>query len=141
MRKDAIQVIYWDASAILSVLFKDKHSDEAQKWANTEAVHLMSSLSYVETCAVIARMKKDRFLANVLIKAALEILEEGPWRRLNVLPEWEIIQPLSEKWSLCGTDLWHLAAAKSLQEQLPELLLFTFDLRLKAAAEGEKMHA
>ncbi|MDL1957863.1 MAG: hypothetical protein LWX01_00180 [Deltaproteobacteria bacterium] len=53
----------------------------------------------------------------------------------------EIIQPLSEKWSLRDADLWHLAAAKSLQEQLPELLLFTFDLQLKAAAEGEKMHA
>jgi hypothetical protein len=44
---------------------------------------------------------------------------------------------LSSRYPLRGADLWHLAAAKSLQEELPELRLLTFDQRLMEAAQGE----
>ncbi len=137
MRRDDPHVIYWDSSALLSALFKDRCSDEAQKWAHQEGIHLMSTLAYTETCAVIARIQRDSLLADFLIKAALEILEGGPWLHLSAWPEWKIIQPLSVKWPLRGADLWHLATAKSLQKQLPELFLLTFDTRLNAAALGE----
>jgi hypothetical protein len=36
-----------------------------------------------------------------------------------------------------GADLWHLSAAKSLQSQLPEMLLPTFNNRLRKVAQGE----
>lgn len=91
MRKDKLRVIYWDASAILSALFKDSHSDDALKRANEDGVHLISSLAYAETCAVIARMQRERILADVLIETAHEVLAEGPWRRLNALPEWNVM--------------------------------------------------
>ncbi len=139
MPKKDLNVIYWDSSAILSTIFKDRHSAEAKRWVHKESIHLISTLAYTETCAVIARIQRDRLLADVLIHAALEVLEKGPWQHLNSLPEWKIIQPLSVKWSLRGADLWHLAAAKSLQKQLPELFLLTFDNRLKIAAKGEGM--
>ena len=139
MSKKDLYVIYWDSSAILSTIFKDRHSAEAQRWSRKESIHLMSTLAYVETCAVIARMKRERILADVLLHAALEVLEKGPWHRLNTWPEWKIIQPLSLKWPLRGADLWHLATAKSLKKQLPELFLLTFDTRLKVAAQGEGM--
>lgn len=134
-----LPVVYWDASAILSALFKDRHSDQAQSWAYQDGIHLMSSLAYAETCAVISRMGRERLLANVLIEAALEVLEEGPWRRLALWPEWGLIHPLSKKWRLRGADLWHLATARSLRKQLPELFLLTFDARLQDAARGEGM--
>ncbi|HIC90799.1 MAG TPA: PIN domain-containing protein [Syntrophaceae bacterium] len=139
MRRDDFQVIYWDTSAILSALFKDRHSDEAQRWAHREGIHLVSTLAYAETCAVIARMQREHLLADLLIKAALEVLEGGPWHRLSAWPEWKIIQTLSVKWPVRGADLWHLAMAKSLQKQLPELFLLTFDTQLQAAAQGEGM--
>ncbi|MGH2424940.1 MAG: hypothetical protein ACRDF1_01465 [bacterium] len=41
------------------------------------------------------------------------------------------------KWSLRGADLWHLCTAKSLQSELPELRILTFDARLATAARGE----
>jgi hypothetical protein len=44
---------------------------------------------------------------------------------------------LATKWPLRGADLWHLAAAKSLQTELPELAFLSFDLKLAAAAKGE----
>lgn len=129
--------IYWDASAIISVLFEDSHSLDAQSWAKREGFHFISTLSYAETCAVIARMRRDRLVADILAEAALEALDQGPWRRLNMGPQQREVSRLALKWPLRGADLWHLATAKSLQEQLPELVLLTFDDKLEAAARGE----
>ena len=139
MRRHDYDILYWDASALVSVLFEDRHSKEAHKRVNRKGLHLMSSLSYAETCAVIARMRRERLLADVLIKAALEVLHEGPWRYLNALPEWRMVQTLSEKWPLRGAGLWHLATAKSLQRELPEIFLLTFDDKLEVAARGESI--
>jgi len=130
-------VIYWDASAILSTLIKDAHSEDAQQWGNQQGVHLLSSVAYAEVLAVLSRMKRERMMADLLVEAALQTFESGPWRRLNSGPEWNLMAMLSKKWPLRGADLWHLSAAKSVCEQLPELKLLTFDTRLKAAAHGE----
>jgi len=135
--KDNLRSIYWDTSAVLSVLFKDSHTAEARTWADEQGVHFISTLAYAETCAVMQRMQREDILAEILTKATFEALEEGPWRRLNVWPDWAIVRPLSEKWSLRGADLWHLATAKSLQKDLPELSLLTFDAQLLKAAQGE----
>ncbi len=134
---DSQPVVYWDTSAIVSVLFKDEHSENARGLADAEGVHLMSSLGYSEACAVLARIGREGVLADILVKAAFEVLENGPWRRLRISPLWEDLRSLSTKWPLRGADLWHLAAAKHIQKELPELTLFTFDERLKIAAEGE----
>jgi len=132
-------VTYWDASAVLSALFKDKHSEEAINWSRREGVHLISSLSFAEVYAVISRIRREGLLADVLINAAYESLEEGPWRRLYLMPDWDDFKSLSQKWPLRGADLWHLATAKTLQKRLPELYLLTFDNRLMVAALGEDL--
>jgi predicted nucleic acid-binding protein len=132
-------VIYWDASAILSALFTDRHSDEAQAWAHRTGLHLMSTLAYAETCAVIARIQRQRLAADVLTQAALEALNTGPWRRMTAWPAWNLLGTLAEQWPLRGADLWHLATAKTLLAELPELQLLTFDARLQTAAEGENL--
>lgn len=137
MTDNGLPVVYWDTSAIMSVLFKDEHSEKAKSLANQEGVHLISSLGYAEACAVVARIKREGFLTDMLIEAAFEVLETGPWRRLLISPLWEELRGLCEKWSLRGADLWHLAAAKRIQKELPELTLFTFDDILKNAALGE----
>lgn len=139
MKNDTQSVVYWDASAILSALFKDARSEEAIEWSRKKGVHLISTLAYAEVCAVITRLKRERILADVLVKAAFEALEHGPWRHLNILPEWDEIKILSLKWSLRGADLWHLAVAKTLHKQIPELELLSFDKRLRSAAEKEHL--
>ena len=130
-------VVYWDTSAILPVLFKDEHSEKAKSLVDQEGVHLISSLGYSEACAVLARIKREGFLADILVKAAFEVLETGPWRRVHLSPAWEDLHDLCTKWPLRGADLWHLATAKRIQKEFPELSLFTFDERLKIAANGE----
>ncbi|UCC40769.1 MAG: type II toxin-antitoxin system VapC family toxin [Candidatus Aminicenantes bacterium] len=139
MNLDVQTVVYWDASAVLSALFKDSRSAEAMKWSQKEAVHLISTLSYAEVCAVISRLKKERVLADVLVDAAFEALERGPWRRLYICPEWAEVKALSRKQPLRGADLWHLAMGKTIQKQIPELTLLTFDKRLQTAAKKEHL--
>ncbi len=136
---DNAQVIYWDASAILSALFKDRHSHIATKWAAKDAVHFLSTLAYAEVCAVISRMKKEHVLSDILIKSSFEVFDQGPWRRISISPEWQITRDLSQKWPLRGADLWHLATSKCLQKEFPELMILTFDSRLKTAAKGEAL--
>ena len=51
------------------------------------------------------------------------------------------VKALASKWPLRGADLWHLATAKTLQKDLPELTVLTFDNRLYVAALGEKLAA
>ena len=132
-------LIYWDSSAILSALFSDTHSDTAKKWADQTGLHFISTLVYAEVSAVIARMKREHVLAEILVKAAFEVLDHGPWRRIYTWPEWDIVSALSSKWPLRGADLWHLATATTLRKELPELIFLTFDQRLKNAAEGEAL--
>jgi predicted nucleic acid-binding protein len=130
-------VVYWDTSAVLSSLFVDDHSPQAQYWANLNGFHFLSTLTYAETCAVIARMERERRVAEILAEAAMEAFHEGPWRRVNAQPAWNHMAALSKKWALRGADLWHLALAKGLRDHTPELILLTFDERLQVAAQGE----
>ncbi|MCP4751251.1 MAG: type II toxin-antitoxin system VapC family toxin [Proteobacteria bacterium] len=134
-----LKVVYWDASALLSALVKDLHSDVAKDRAEQDAVHFISTLAYSEVCAVVSRLRRESILSDILIEAVFDVLDRGPWRRIAVSPQWRISRELSEKWSLRGADLWHLASAKSLLDDFPELKMLTFDARLKEAADGENL--
>jgi predicted nucleic acid-binding protein len=135
--KRRVDVIYWDASAVLPVLFSDLHSEQAREPLRGESVHLISSLSWAEVCAVISRIKRERHLADLLADAAYGVLESGPWRRAYVVPDYGDLRELADTWRLRGADLWHLATARALRRELPGLVLLTFDERLREAAQGE----
>jgi len=137
MIDNAIVAVYWDASAILSALLQDVYSEEARECIGRSGVHLISTLSFAEVAAVLSRIQRERLMADILVDAAREALQTGAWRRLNVSPEWSEIEELSSKWKLRGADLWHLAAARSVQKEIPELRLLTFDNRLRVAASGQ----
>jgi predicted nucleic acid-binding protein len=96
-------------------------------------------LTWAEVHAVIARAERERALAPVLAAAARETVARGLWRRVNASPAWRLVQDLSIRWPLRGADLWHLATAKTLQIELPELTFLSFDTQLDAAARGERL--
>lgn len=131
-------VLYWDASAVLSVLLEDAHSATAQGYARKKGVHFLSSLAATEVCAVLRRMKHEGALTDILHKSAIAVLENGPWRRLSIQPEWNVIKEISSGHVLKGADLWHLAAVKSLKAELPEVQIITFDKQLLAASRKEQ---
>ncbi len=130
-------IVYWDSSAVLSVLFQDIHSEDALKWAKHEGLHLLSSLAAAEVTAVILRIHREQLISDTLAADAFSSLEAGPWRSLEYLPPRETFKKLSQRWPLRGADLWHLSTAITLRELLPELCFLTYDSRLKAAALGE----
>ncbi|MCP4625448.1 MAG: type II toxin-antitoxin system VapC family toxin [bacterium] len=136
---DRASVIYWDTSAILSSVFSDAHSEIAKIWVEKKAVHFISTLAFVEFCAVISRMQRKRLLTKIMTQAVFEVLDSGPWQRILSQPDLKIVNELSGKWPLRGADLWHLATAKSLRQDFPELFLLSFDSRLNQAAEGEML--
>ncbi len=130
-------VVYWDTSAVVSALFRDRYSDTATAAARAPGTHLMSSLGWAEVHAVIARIEREQALQPVLVTAAREAVERGPWIRLSIDPDRQQVAALARAWPLRGADLWHLAAAKALQADLPELRFLSFDTRLSEAARGE----
>jgi predicted nucleic acid-binding protein len=133
----SIAVVYWDTSALISVLFHDAHSVAAARIARKAGFHFLSTLAWAEAHAVIGRLAHDRISTGALLDTARDLLNVGPWRRVNVAPSWDVVGVLATKWPLRGADLWHLAAAKSLQTELPELAMLSFDSKLAAAAKGE----
>jgi predicted nucleic acid-binding protein len=123
------------------VLFWDQHSEAAAKTARSGGTHLISSLAWAETNAVIARIEREQHLSAVLADSARDVLARGPWRRVHIEPGWERAERLARAWPLRGADLWHLTAAKELQDVLPELTFLSFDPRLSVAADGEGLRA
>jgi len=135
---ELVRVVYWDASAVLSLLFVDCHSETAAAWwRQKQTAHLLSTLAYVETGAVIARLQRTGVLTAAQAETAREVLSFPVWRQTTGQPARSLVEPLASRWPLRGADLWHLACVGTLRQQLPELQLLTFDSRLAEAAAGE----
>jgi len=118
-------------------LLPDDNSDEARRQAQESNERFYSSLGRVETLAVMARMERQGILTPEVSDAAHAALTSDRWRSTRISPRWDAVRRLARSWPLRGADLWHLAAAKRLQEELPTLRLLSFDCRLLVAAQGE----
>ena len=137
---EANVVVYWDASAVLSLLFDDIHTENALSWwKRSRTVHLLSSLAFVETVAVIGRLGRTGFLDAPLAEKAYANLPPGAGgKQVFSRPS---LPAYARRWPVRGADLWHLACACTPRRQLPELRLLTFDNRLHEAAVGEEAAA
>jgi len=136
---DQLAVIYWDSTAMLSYLFKDKYSDIALEKSRQKGVHLLTTLTIAEVFTVISRIQREQLVPNLLAHSLFDMLEYGPWSRLNIVPDTMSLRELAVKWPLRGTGLWHLATAKTLQKEFPELMILTFDWELARASKGEEL--
>ena len=132
-------VIYWDSTALLSYLFRDEHSEGVMKKSRQKGVHLLTSLAIAEVYTVISRIQRESMLSEMIIDSLFELLLTGPWSRLNIMPDSLAMKELATKWPLKGSGLWHLATAKTLQREFPELMILTFDRELARASRGEKL--
>ena len=132
-------VIYWDTSALISLLFRDRYSEKARGWLRREGYHFISSLALAEVYGIIARIKKERFLSEYLIDEAYEILRRGPWRRITLTPSWDYLHSLATRSLLCGSLLWHLATVRTLAGELPELMVLSYDDRFVRACVSENL--
>lgn len=133
----ATRAVYWDTSALLSALFNEEHSEEARHLAGSSGLHLLSSLAWSELHAALARALREQRLPAALIDATEAAVGTGPWRHVTASPAPHWSRSVARRWPLRGADLWHLALAKTLQSELPELTFATFDRVLAEAAGGE----
>jgi predicted nucleic acid-binding protein len=132
-------VIYWDSSALLSFLFKNGYSEKILEMARHKGVHLLTTLAIAEAYTIISHIQRHELLSEVLVESLFDMLEKGFWSRLNVVPDSKALKELACKWPLEGSGLWHLATAKTLQREFPELMLLTVDKKLARASKGERI--
>lgn len=134
----ARHALYWDASALLSALVRDRFSRTAISAAADRATaHLISSLAVAEVHAVLARLARSGALPGPAVRNVAAALSAGPWRLVRCHPDIGDLETLAVRHPLRGADLWHLAAAADLAVSLPGLRLLTFDARLREAAVAE----
>ncbi len=131
------RVVYWDSSALVAALFNETNTDRARALARSAATHLISSLAWTEVHAVFARARRETVVTSAILDDAESALQFGPWTYLGAAPSRAVVRSVSLRWPLRGADLWHLALAITLHEDLPELCFATFDQALAQAAAGE----
>lgn len=132
--------VYWDASAVLSALITDAHSESALAWYKQDCAHLMSTLAYAEACSVLSRLRRENVITGDQLAEALDSLSCEPWRWVPASPGRDEMAEAAVRWNLRGADLWHMATVLTLRKrQLPGLLLMTYDARLAAVAEQEDL--
>ncbi|MGC8487968.1 MAG: type II toxin-antitoxin system VapC family toxin [Clostridia bacterium] len=136
----ASSVVYWDTSALVAALFVEERSDEARRLTALSGVHLMSSLTWTELQAVFSRARREQQIAPPLVDTMQTAVSSGPWRYVRATPRQDVSASLARRWTLRGADLWHLALAKTLQTELPELAFATFDKALTEAGTAEGLH-
>lgn len=136
---EKLAIIYWDSSALLSYLFRDSHSEQVAAKARQKGIHLLTALAVAEAYTKISHLQREGLLPEQTIAYLYEMLEDGPWSRLNIVPDSSSLRELSVKWPLKSSGLWHLAAAKTLHREFPELMLLTIDRDLARASKGESI--
>ncbi len=136
---EKLAIIYWDSTALLSYLFKDRHSEQVMEKARQKGVHLVTTLTIAEVYTVISRSCREELLSEMIADTLFEILETGAWSKLNIVPDSMALRELARKWPLKGSGLWHLATAKTLQREFPELMILTLDRELARASKGESL--
>ncbi len=129
--------LYWDASAVISLLVEDVHSPKAHAALRPQRTHYLSSLALAEVISVLHRIGETA--VKLRCTEFLRDVREGFWCQLHIAPSAEQLEVLAGRHRLRGADLWHLATALMLQKELPATRLVTFDLQLARAAQHEKI--
>jgi predicted nucleic acid-binding protein len=131
------RTIYWDSSALFSLIFPDTHTVRAVAHARSNVEHVISSLTWSEVNAGIARIVRDGTHPAEIVAAARARLAAEAIRYVDLAPDRSIVRQLAEHWPLKGADLWHLSLAKTLHADNRHVRMLSFDARLAAAAEAE----
>jgi len=129
-----VHVLYWDASAVISTLVCDVHSNDALALLEQDHTHLISNLAHAEVCAVIARLFHSGSVGRPIVQGIFHAYKNGPWQEVLAQPDRDDLERLGMMVSLRGADLWHIACISALREDLAEIALLTYDDRMRAAA-------
>ena len=136
MATDRPPVLYWDASAVVSLLEDHPKRRDVSARLRYERTHLLSSLTLAEALATVTRRTREGRLTPAAAREMRSRLDGDPWRPVTIHPDRDVIGRLAREHRLRGADLWHLATVATLAQSIPELRLLTYDERLRSAAEA-----
>ena len=132
--------LYLDTSALVKLYVAEAGSATVQAWIASAAQLVTVRVTYAETRATLARMRRTRDLSAPDFQRAVGWLE-GDWPRYNVVECSEAVVHragvLAERHALRGYDAVQLGAALEARPDVGEYLFASFDGRLNDAAVRE----
>jgi len=131
-------ILYLDTSALIKAYVTESHSSDVIKTMRQCDVIATHVISYVETCATLARLQREKVLSlSVLQQIKQDFLKDwGNYFHIGITKKMlEKAADFAEAFSLRAYDSIHLAAANHLLQNTDEKIIFgCFDKKLNQAA-------
>lgn len=125
---------YWDASALLALIFNESHSAHAALARAQTREMFAWSWARVEISAGSARRRADDHQRALLD----QIVARMHWHELKS-SDYPDLARANDTWRLRAADSGHLFAFRRLAQAEPGLSLVCFDTELRAAARAAKL--
>lgn len=125
---------FWDTSALVSLLFKERHSDSAGKAMEAGGLYMAWEWIQLEAYSALSRRgaspSEFKSLASLLSLFQFLSVDAGDY------PD---IQAILQKHRLRTADAGHLHCLKKARKVRPDLTFICFDEELVRAAGAEKI--
>lgn len=137
-------ILYLDTSALLKKYFKELFSEQiVSKWKKASAI-VTSAVAYAEAMASICRKKREIKLEDAVFRNLIGTFQRD-WEsfiKVDVNDDLNrFVDDLVSSHPLRGFDAIHLASAMTVNEPLPEGVVFAcFDKVLLKAAQNEGLN-
>ena len=132
---------YWDASAIIPLIFEQTSSREAERWVAENPSIVVWTLTHVEAVSALRRLVREESLLESEAHRAEQVLEEVLARAHTVADVERVKETacrLLRTHALRAADAMQLGAALEWADGSARGLVFhTLDRRLALAAERE----
>ena len=131
--------VYLDTSSAIKLYISEAGSDEVRRLARDATIVATSAVTYAETRAALARLRRESALTVATFRSAKRQLEDQ-WPSFMTLDATDALcrtaGELAERYRLRGFDSVHLAsfAEVALRAGVRETRFSSFDDRLNAAA-------
>lgn len=132
---------FWDSSALVPLVCRERESARCRSWLKADPVVLVWALAATEVVSALSRKRREETVSASVFAAAkrrLAKLEHG-WNEITQIDAVRAkARRLLEGHALSAADALHLAAALVAVEDRPSHVGFvTFDRRLNEAAGKE----
>jgi predicted nucleic acid-binding protein len=135
-------IAYLDTSSLVKLYVEEQGRTAVVALVERADSIATSRITYAETRAALARLRRDRWLSAAALKDCVTQLDERwPGYRLVEVTE-ELVRRagnLAERYALRGYDAVQLAAATELRIAGADLVFSSFDARLNTAVRRERI--
>ncbi|MEO8083829.1 MAG: type II toxin-antitoxin system VapC family toxin [Ardenticatenales bacterium] len=134
-------IVFFDASSLIKLYIDEPDAQDTRRLAADSTAIAVSLISWVEVTSAFARRRREGFLTDATLDAALDAFRSD-WPSYVVMNVDEIEAAfLTLRHPLRAMDAIQLAAARGIADVIPasELIVSCHDARLAIAARDEGM--